>query len=70
MEIQDLISGKMSGRKTADEITVFNNNTGAGLQFAGVGASVLRTGETNGFGKGIAYRMVPRIGITLGRRTC
>lgn len=50
-EIQDLISGKVSGRMTADEITVFNNNTGAGLQFAGVGASVLRRAREMGLGR-------------------
>ena len=50
-EIQDLISGKVSGRTTTDEITVFNNNTGAGLQFAGVGASVLRRAREMGLGR-------------------
>jgi ornithine cyclodeaminase/alanine dehydrogenase-like protein (mu-crystallin family) len=51
VEIQDLITGKVSGRNTADEITIFNNNTGAGLQFAGVGASVLRRAREMGLGR-------------------
>jgi ornithine cyclodeaminase/alanine dehydrogenase-like protein (mu-crystallin family) len=51
VEIQDLVCNKMSGRTTAEEITVFNNNTGAGLQFAGVGASVLRTARQMGLGR-------------------
>ena len=50
-EIQDLISGKISGRTSAEEITVLNNNTGAGLQFAGVGASVLRRAREMGLGR-------------------
>jgi ornithine cyclodeaminase/alanine dehydrogenase-like protein (mu-crystallin family) len=50
-EIQDLISGKVSGRAGADQITIFNNNTGAGLQFAGVGASVLRRAKELGLGR-------------------
>ncbi len=51
VEIQDLITGKVSGRNTADEITIFNNNTGAGLQFAGVGASVLHRAREMGLGR-------------------
>jgi alanine dehydrogenase len=51
VEIQDLISGKISGRASAEQITVFNNNTGAGLQFAGVGASVLRRAREMGLGR-------------------
>jgi len=30
----DLLAGKTSGRTNGDQITVFNNNTGAGTQFA------------------------------------
>ena len=42
VEVQDLVAGKAKGRTYADQITVFNNNTGAGTQFAAVGSAVLR----------------------------
>jgi ornithine cyclodeaminase/alanine dehydrogenase-like protein (mu-crystallin family) len=41
-EIQDLLAGKVAGRTRADQITVFNNNTGAGTQFAALGSAVLK----------------------------
>ena len=50
-EIQDLVAGKALGRTTADQITVFNNNTGAGTQFAALGAAVLRRARALGLGK-------------------
>ena len=37
-EVQELVVGSCPGRTSADELTVFNNNTGAGIQFAAVGA--------------------------------
>jgi ornithine cyclodeaminase/alanine dehydrogenase-like protein (mu-crystallin family) len=51
VEIQDLVSGKIPGRASPSEVTVFNNNTGAGLQFAGVGALVLRRAKEMGLGR-------------------
>jgi ornithine cyclodeaminase/alanine dehydrogenase-like protein (mu-crystallin family) len=50
-EIQDLVAGKVPGRTAADQITVFNNNTGAGTQFASLGAVVLRRARSLGLGK-------------------
>ena len=50
-EVQDLVAGKVQGRTRADEITVFNNNTGAGTQFAAVGAAVLRRAREMGLGR-------------------
>jgi alanine dehydrogenase len=50
-EIQDLVAGKVPGRTTPDQITVFNNNTGAGTQFAALGAAVLRRARALGIGK-------------------
>ena len=41
-ELQDLVAGKLPGRTSADQITLFNNNTGAGTQFAAVGSAVLK----------------------------
>jgi ornithine cyclodeaminase/alanine dehydrogenase-like protein (mu-crystallin family) len=50
-EIQDLLVGKVAGRTNADQITLFNNNTGAGTQFAAVGAAVLKRAKELGLGK-------------------
>jgi ornithine cyclodeaminase/alanine dehydrogenase-like protein (mu-crystallin family) len=50
-EVQDLVAGKIKGRTSADQITVFNNNTGAGTQFAAVGAAVLKRARSMGLGR-------------------
>jgi ornithine cyclodeaminase/alanine dehydrogenase-like protein (mu-crystallin family) len=50
-EIQDLVAGKIQGRTSKDQITVFNNNTGAGTQFAAVGAAVLKRARSMGLGR-------------------
>jgi len=52
-EIQDLVAGSVKGRTSADQITVFNNNTGAGTQFAAVGAAVLKRARSMGLGREI-----------------
>jgi ornithine cyclodeaminase/alanine dehydrogenase-like protein (mu-crystallin family) len=50
-EIQDLLVGKAPGRSNADQITVFNNNTGAGTQFAAVGSAVVKRARELGLGR-------------------
>src|SRR5436309_12156979 len=50
-ELQDLVGGKRKGRTRADEITLFNNNTGAGTQFAAVGAAVVKRAKALGLGR-------------------
>jgi alanine dehydrogenase len=50
-EVQDLVAGIIKGRTSADQITVFNNNTGAGTQFAAVGAAVLKRARALGLGR-------------------
>jgi ornithine cyclodeaminase/alanine dehydrogenase-like protein (mu-crystallin family) len=50
-EVQDLVAGKIQGRTSKDQITVFNNNTGAGTQFAAVGAAVLKRARAMGLGR-------------------
>jgi alanine dehydrogenase len=50
-EIQDLLVGKVAGRTSADQVTLFNNNTGAGTQFAAVGAAVLKRAKAMGLGR-------------------
>src|SRR5947199_9090374 len=37
-EIQELLAGRVTGRTSADQITVFNNNAGAGTEFAAMGS--------------------------------
>jgi ornithine cyclodeaminase/alanine dehydrogenase-like protein (mu-crystallin family) len=50
-EIQELVSGRIKGRTSADQITLYNNNTGSGIQFAAVGAAVMRRAQVLGLGK-------------------
>jgi ornithine cyclodeaminase/alanine dehydrogenase-like protein (mu-crystallin family) len=50
-EIQDLLAGKIPGRTHADQITLFNNNSGAGTQFAALGSAVLKKARTLGLGR-------------------
>jgi ornithine cyclodeaminase/alanine dehydrogenase-like protein (mu-crystallin family) len=50
-EIQELLSGRIAGRTSANQITVFNNNTGAGTQFAALGSAVLKRARAMGLGK-------------------
>jgi ornithine cyclodeaminase/alanine dehydrogenase-like protein (mu-crystallin family) len=49
-ELGELLTGGHPGRERPDQITVFANNTGMGLQFAAVGARVLREAEKRGLG--------------------
>jgi len=41
-ELKDMVSGKVSGRRSDAEITCFHNYQGLGLQFAAIGAIVYR----------------------------
>ena len=50
-EIQELLAGKIRGRTHAEEITLFNNNTGAGTQFAALGSVVLKKAREMGLGR-------------------
>ncbi len=52
-EIQELVVGSCPGRTSADELTVFNNNTGAGIQLAAVGAAVVSKAKELGLGREI-----------------
>jgi ornithine cyclodeaminase/alanine dehydrogenase-like protein (mu-crystallin family) len=52
-EIQDLLAGKVAGRTAEHQITVFNNNTGAGTQFAALGAAVLKRAKEMKLGREI-----------------
>jgi alanine dehydrogenase len=52
-EIQDLLTGRVAGRTDANQITVFNNNTGAGTQFAALGSAVMKRARDMGLGREI-----------------
>jgi ornithine cyclodeaminase/alanine dehydrogenase-like protein (mu-crystallin family) len=49
-ELGELLAFRATGRTRSDQITVFANNTGMGLQFAAVGAGVLRRAEARALG--------------------
>jgi ornithine cyclodeaminase/alanine dehydrogenase-like protein (mu-crystallin family) len=46
-----LVAGKLPGRTSAAQITLFNNNTGAGTQFAAVGSAVVKRARAMGLGR-------------------
>jgi ornithine cyclodeaminase/alanine dehydrogenase-like protein (mu-crystallin family) len=50
-EIQELVAGRIKGRASADQITLYNNNTGSGIQFAAVGAAVMKRARALGLGR-------------------
>ncbi len=50
-EIQELCAGRVPGRTHAEQITLYNNNTGSGIQFAAVGGVVLKRARAMGLGK-------------------
>jgi alanine dehydrogenase len=49
-ELGDVLAGQAPGRASADEITIFANNTGMGLQFAAVCARALELAEQRDLG--------------------
>ncbi|MBX5467480.1 MAG: ornithine cyclodeaminase family protein [Firmicutes bacterium] len=49
-ELGDLLLHRIPGRTRRDQITIFANNTGMGLQFAAVGARVLELAEERNLG--------------------
>ena len=50
-ELGELLAGRCAGRTGREQLTVFANNTGMGLQFAAVGAGVLRRARERGLGR-------------------
>ena len=48
--LKELVTGKVTGRQSAEEATCFLNNIGIGLQFAAVGAAVFAEAKSRGIG--------------------
>lgn len=51
--LSDIVAGRGPRRRSADEITVFLNNIGLGVQFAAVGALVLQRAKERGLGRNL-----------------
>lgn len=52
-ELAEVIAGKVPGRTRSEEITLFKNNVGLGIQFAAVGARALELCRARGLGREI-----------------
>ena len=52
-ELPQLITGKIRGRISGEQITLFDNNTGTGIQFAAAGAHILERAKALGRGREI-----------------
>lgn len=50
-ELGDVVAGKVQGRMSDDQITVYDNNVGMGIQFAACGAFVFKKAQELGIGK-------------------
>jgi alanine dehydrogenase len=51
IDLPDLVAGNSPRRKGRDDITVFKNNGGTGLQFAAVGPVVYERARAAGIGR-------------------
>jgi len=51
VDLGDFAAGHAPGRERADEVTLFVNNIGMGLQFAAVGALVFEAAHSRGLGR-------------------
>jgi len=52
-ELKEVLSGRIPGRGSPDEVTCFINNIGLGIQFAALGAAVYREARSRGVGREI-----------------
>jgi alanine dehydrogenase len=50
-EIQELVAGRVAGRTSPEQVTLYNNNTGSGIQFAAVGSALLKRARALGLGR-------------------
>jgi len=49
-ELADVLAGRATGRATSDEVTLFMNNFGVGIQFAALGAGAYNGARERGLG--------------------
>ena len=49
--LDQLVAGRVTGRRRAEDVTVFVNNIGVGMQFAAVGATLLERAQQDGRGQ-------------------
>ncbi|MBI3939806.1 MAG: ornithine cyclodeaminase family protein [Acidobacteria bacterium] len=52
-ELKDLLTDKVSGRRSEEEVTCFINNVGLGIQFAALGSAVYKEATSKGIGREI-----------------
>ncbi len=52
-ELGELLVGKALGRSETNQITLFKNNVGLGIQFSAVGARILEEAKRKGLGREI-----------------
>jgi ornithine cyclodeaminase/alanine dehydrogenase-like protein (mu-crystallin family) len=50
-DLADLVTGRKAGRENDEQITCFVNNIGLGLQFAALGALILKKARESGIGE-------------------
>ncbi|HYK26162.1 MAG TPA: ornithine cyclodeaminase family protein [Steroidobacteraceae bacterium] len=50
-EIQELVAGRVAGRTSPEQVTLYNNNTGSGIQFAAVGSALVKRARALGLGR-------------------
>jgi ornithine cyclodeaminase/alanine dehydrogenase-like protein (mu-crystallin family) len=50
-DLAELVAGQAPGRASEDEVTVFKNNVGLGLQFAAVASTVYEDARRSGVGR-------------------
>jgi alanine dehydrogenase len=55
-ELKELVAGKVSGRRSDDEITCFHNYKGLGLQFAAIGSIIYAEARKRQIGRTIEDR--------------
>jgi ornithine cyclodeaminase len=49
-DLSEVVAGKAEGRTSADQITLHDNNTGMGIQFAALGSMILDLARSQGLG--------------------
>jgi alanine dehydrogenase len=52
-ELSEVLVGARPGRTSSEQVTLFNNNVGQGIQFAALGAKVLERAKEKGLGRKI-----------------